>query len=92
MEQNVVDERPHRVRTRFELAAARLAESWIAGGRMDVSQADMALATEFLVHSGWKVESLGAGRYRMVNRFGRAEELSREAAFMVALRRLAGRE
>jgi len=28
----------------------------------------------------------------MVNRFGRAEELSREGAFMVALRRLAGRE
>ena len=92
MEQNILDERPHRVRTRFELVAARLAEGWIEGGKMNVSPADMALATEFLVQAGWQVESLGAGRYKMVNRFGRVEELSREGAFMVALRRLAGRE
>ena len=92
MEQNILDDRPQRVRTRFELAAARLSESWIAGGKVDLTIADMGLVTEFLVHAGWTVENLGALRYRLVNRFGTAEEFSREGAFMVALRRLAGRE
>lgn len=92
MEENILDKQPHRVKTRFELAAARLAERFVSDGRVAVSLGEMELAREFLEFHGCKIESIGAGQYRMVNRFGRSEELSREGAFLAAFRRLAGRE
>lgn len=92
MEQNVLDDQPTRVKTRFELAAARMAERFVSDGRVAISLGELDLAREFLEHHGCKFESLGAGKYRLVNRFGRAEEVSREGAFLAAFRRLAGRE
>lgn len=91
MEQDVLEHRPRLVRTRFELAARRLVECWLAGGRMRVSASDMQLATEFLEAAGWKVENV-EGAYVRVARHGRAQELTREAAVMIALRRLASED
>jgi hypothetical protein len=88
LEQNVLDERPLPVKTRFELAAARMMEEWAAAGSVQVSAADMRLAREFLEHAGWRVED-GPGLNVRMTRHGRVQELTREAAFMIALRRLA---
>ena len=92
MEQNVLDDQPTRVKTRFELAAARMAERFLSDGRIAVSLGELEIAREFLEHHGCTVESVGAGQYRLVNRFGRVEEITREGAFLAAFRRLAGRE
>ena len=92
MEQNVLDDQPTRVKTRFELAAARMAERFVTDGRIAVSLGELEIAREFLEHHGCTVESVGAGQYRLVNRFGRVEEITREGAFLAAFRRLAGRE
>ena len=92
MEHDILDKQPTRVKTRFELAAARLAERYVSNGRIAVSPGEMELAREFLEHHGCRIEPLGAGQYRLVNRYGQTEQLSREGAFLAAFRRLAGRE
>ena len=86
--QDVLEQRPKPVETRFEIAAARMIEEWVAAGSMQVSAADMRLATEFLEHAGWSVQHV-TGTGIVLSRHGRAQELTREAAFMIALRRLA---
>ena len=92
MEDNLLDQQPTRVKTRFELAAARLAERFVADGRIAISTGEMELAREFLEHHGCTVEAVGGGHYRFVNRFGAEQQLTREGAFLAAFRRLAGRE
>ena len=89
MEHDLTEKQPHKVRTRFELAIQRMMDSWVSAGRMQVSPADVRLAREFLEASGWKVEDVAGARFRVVNRDGHAEEMSREDAVMAALRRLA---
>jgi len=89
MEQDVLEKKPRTVQTRFELAAARMVESWIAAGRMRVSASDMRIAQEFLETAGWTIHSAPGARVRMVSRAGRAQEMTREAAVVIALRRLA---
>jgi len=79
------------VRTRFELAIRRMMDAWLNAGRIEVSLDDVKLAREFLEHTGWRVEEVGAARLRIVNREGRAEEVTREDAVIAALRRLATR-
>jgi len=91
VEQNVVDEPIRSVETQFELAAWRMVERWVTAGSIDVSAGDVRLAREFLEHAGFRVEDLEGLRVRLVNRDGRAEELTREAAVLLALRRLAAR-
>jgi hypothetical protein len=80
------------VSTRFELAAGRMVDAWLAAGRVDVSAADARLVREFLEESGWRVEEVTGGTVRVVQRDGRIEEMTREAAVMAALRQLAGRK
>jgi hypothetical protein len=92
MEQNVLEERPRAVQTRFELAAGRMVESWIAAGRVCVSAGDMRLAREFLETAGWTIHDAPGARVRLVSRAGRAQEMTREAAVLIALRRLAARD
>jgi len=91
LEQNVLDERARPVETRFELAAWRMVEGWLEAGRIRVSAGDVLLAREFLEHSGCRVEDVPGLRVRLVNGEGRAQEMTREAAVLIALRQLAAR-
>ena len=89
MEQNVVEKRPRKVASMFELAAPRMVEAWLAAGTMRVSAADMRMAQEFLEQAGLVVQGAIGARVRIVNRQGHSREISREDAVMMALRRLA---
>jgi len=91
MEHLVTEERARPVSTRFELAVGPMVERWLAAGRVQISAIDVRLAREFLEHSGWTVEELPGSLLR-VSRKGRGEEMTREAAVVEALRRLAARE
>jgi hypothetical protein len=88
VEDDLVAERPVHVTSRFELAAARIADAWLRAGRMTVSRDDFLIARQFLLRDGWKVEELAGVRVRLVRR-DIAEETTREGAVIVALRRLA---
>lgn len=89
MEQNLLEERARMVETRFELAIWRMVERWLEDGRVEVSAGDVSMAREFLEKTGWRVEDVPGLRVRVVNREGGAQEMTREAAVMIALRRLA---
>jgi hypothetical protein len=91
VEQNVVEERPKTVASRFELAASRMAEQWLSAGHMSVSAGDLRIAREFLEQTGITVEETPGVLIRLTHRDGRTQEMTREGAVMLALRRLAGR-
>jgi hypothetical protein len=91
VEQNILDERPRTVRTRFELAASRMVEAWLNDGRVHVSAGDLALAREFLEQQGCRVERSAGAYVTVVNRDGRSAEMTREDAVVLAVRRLAAR-
>ena len=92
MDYCVTEERPRTVSSRFELAVGRMIERWMAAGCVQISADDIQLAREYLEQTGWKVEDLPGARIRLVKSRGRSEEMEREAAVLVALRRLAERE
>jgi hypothetical protein len=87
----VLDERALPVTARFELAARRIVEEWVAAGQVKVSAGDMKIAGEFLEQAGFSVEHAIGTIVKLRSRNGAAHELTREAAFMLALRRLAER-
>jgi len=91
VEHDLTETIPHRVHTRFELAIRRMVDTWLDAGRMEVSAGDVKLAREFLEHSGWRVEDAADARLRVVNRDGRAQEMTRQEAVMAAFRGLASR-
>src|SRR5262245_61488871 len=86
---DVTSELPRPVGSRFELAARRLMESWLATGRLRVARDDFQLATDFLVRSGLKVQGLTGGDARIVSEQGRSSVVTREGAVVLALRRMA---
>ena len=88
----VTEERARPVETRFELAVARMVDGWLARGKVTLSESDLRLVREFLEHTGCRVEMMDGQRVRIVSDGGRAREMSREAAVVAALRRLAARE
>jgi hypothetical protein len=92
VEHVVTEERPRTVTSRFELAVGRMIERWMAAGRVSISSADVDLAREFLEQTGWKVEDLPGARLLVVKGRGHSEEMTREDAVVVAVRRLAERE
>ena len=92
MEQNVLDHPARPVETQFELAAWRMVERWLTAGRIHVSAGDVRLAREFLEHTGSRVEDIPGLLVRVVTGEGRAQDMTREAAVMIALRRLAARD
>ena len=91
MEENLTEQRIKPVSTLFEIAAARMVDSWLAAGRVEISRSDVDLAREFLDESGWRVAEVESG-LRVVRRDGRVQQMSREAAVMAALRKLATRD
>jgi hypothetical protein len=93
MERNVVDEeQPRAIATQFELFAARLMESWITAGSVQVSAGDLRMAAEFLRQVGWQVEETAGLMVRLRGSDGRTRELTREATMLFAVRTLAGQE
>jgi hypothetical protein len=78
---------PPEVRSRFELAAARMADAWLRAGRARLSAQDFRIVREFLERDGWTVEELPGVFVRLQCR-GHSGEMTREAALLVALRRL----
>ena len=91
MEHDVTEERAHQVRTRFELAVGRMMDAWLTAHRIEVSATDVKLACEFLEENGWTVQDAPGVRLRVVTHDGHEEEITREAAVLMALRRLASR-
>ena len=89
--QDVLKDAPQPVATRFEVAAVRMAEGWLDAGRMSVSATDLRIAREFLEGIGCKVRDLPGVLVRLVHRDGHAEDMTREAAVVLAYRRLAAR-
>jgi hypothetical protein len=89
VDRNVVEERPREIESLFELAASRLAESWLSTGRLECSISDLRLASEFLTLAGWTVEEVPGVLVRIAHRDGRTHEMTREETVLFALRRLA---
>jgi hypothetical protein len=79
------------VESRFELAAVRLAERWLANGRVTVSSDDMKIARDFLEQVGCNVRELPGVLIRFEDEHGHVEEVSRETALLLAFRRLVAR-
>ena len=92
MEDILTQLRIKNVSSGFELAVGRMVDGWLAAGRVDISPADVRLAREFLEAGGWRVEDVPGARFRIVRKDGRTQEMTREAAVMAALRKLAERE
>lgn len=82
---------PRTVESRFDLAAVRLAERWLASGRVTVSADDLKIAREFLEQVGCNVRELPGVLVRFEDEHGHVEEISREAALLLAFRRLVAR-
>jgi len=91
VEHDVTEERAHQVRTRFELAVGRMMDAWLTSHRIAFPATDVKLACELREGSGWKVQDAPAARLRVVTNDGHEEEITREAAVLMALRRLASR-
>lgn len=92
MEEILTEQTITAVSSRFQLAAGRMVDAWLAAGRVDISAADIRLVSEFLEAIGWRVEEVPGARVRVVKRDGRTQEMTREAAVMAALRKLAERK
>jgi hypothetical protein len=92
MEQDVVGDRPRQVASRFELAASRIADAWLSNGHIAVTADDFRLARDYLDRTGSSVEETPGVLVRIRDRNGRSQEMTREAAVILALRRLAGAE
>ena len=93
VERNLVDEdRPREIATQFELFAARLMETWIVAGQVQVSSGDLRMAADFLRQVGWTVEETAGLMVRIRARDGRTQEMTREAAMLFAVRCLAGQQ
>ena len=83
---------PRPVQSRFELAAVRIADAWLAAGHAKASADDLQMARDFLQQVGCNVRDLPGVLVRIEDEDGRVEEISREAAIVVAFRRLVARK
>ena len=82
---------PRPVESRFELAAVRIADAWLAAGRVKASADDLQIARDFLEQVGCNVRELPGVLVQLEDEHGRVEEMSREAAIIEAFRRLVAR-
>lgn len=86
---DALNDPPHAVESPFELAARRIAETWIATRRVEATLDHLRLATPFLRDCGFTVEILPGLRVRLVEPGGPAIVMSRETLVVTALRCLA---
>jgi len=80
---------PRAVESPFELAGRRLAERWLAVGRITADAGDLRMAVAFLGRFGVTVESGPGVDFRLLSAAGRTTLLTREALLVLALRHLA---
>jgi len=93
MERNLVDEdRPRNIASQFELFAAKLMETWLTAGTVQVSAGDMKMAAEFLRQVGFQVEEVAGLMVKLRSKDGRTREMTREDAMLFAVRCLTGQE
>jgi hypothetical protein len=86
---DVLNHPPRPVSMRFELAARRLAETWLLEGRVRATAEDLTLAAEFLARCGLTAEPLPGLEVRLTSEKGRETITTREGAIVTALRCLA---
>ena len=79
---------PPEVKSRFTLAAARMADAWLRAGHVRVPAHDFRIVRDFLERDGWTVEELPGLCVRLRCAGVLSAEITREAATLVALRRL----
>jgi hypothetical protein len=84
--QDVLLTPPRTLRTRFELAAARIADRWLTTRHISTSTADYRLAREFLEETGWVVEARPGLTVRILRGRTFSEEIPREEMVAIALR------
>jgi hypothetical protein len=93
MERNLVDEdRPRNIASQFELFVAKLMESWIVAGTVQVSAGDMKMAADFLRQVGFQVEEVAGLMVKLRSKDGRTREMTREDAMLFAVRCLTGQD
>lgn len=88
---DVLRNAPRPVQSRFELAAVRIADAWLAAGHAKASADDLQIARDFLAQVGCNVRELPGVLVQLEDEDGRVVEMSREAAIVVAFRRLVAR-
>jgi hypothetical protein len=88
----ILEDEPCRLESRFELAALRLVDAWLGSGMVRATAADVEVAREFLERLGFRLQALPGLVVRLVSPAGESADMPREAAVLVALRRLATRE
>jgi hypothetical protein len=79
---------PPEFKSRFALAAARMADAWLRAGHVRVSSEDFRIVRAFLEDDGWTVEELPGLWVRLRSGSAHSAEMTRERAALVALRRL----
>jgi hypothetical protein len=88
---DVLNDPPRAAESRFELAARRRVDEWLAAGRIAATRDDLRIAADFLGRFGLVLEPLPGGDVRLRSPQGRSATMSRAAALVEALRCLAGR-
>jgi hypothetical protein len=81
---------PRVVASPFELAARRLAETWLDLGRITVTDDDVRLAADFLKRFGITLDAARGDSVRLTSTRGGVSTVSREEALVTAFRCLAG--
>ena len=84
--QDVLDNPPRKFQTRFELAAARIADAWLDSRRISTTTADYRMAREFLEEFGWVVEPRPGLTVRILHEHAFSKEMPREEMVAIALR------
>jgi len=83
---------PRPVSALFELAARRIATTWIETSEVTASADDVRLAGEFLRAYGVTIKPILGGDVRLVSESGEDTVMSRAEAVLTALRSLVARE
>jgi hypothetical protein len=91
VDEDVTSNPPRAIHARFELIATRIADAWITSGELKISVSDLRLAQEFLEQTGYQVQEV-PGLLVRLTRDGQSEEMTREKAVLLAMRRLAAQK
>jgi len=84
--QDVLENPPRKLQSRFELAAARIADAWLDSGHISTTTADYRMACEFLEQSGWVVEPRPGLTVRILRGHTFSEQIPREEMVAIAIR------
>ena len=89
---DVLSDPPRAVRSRFELAALRLADHWLRTGHLEVAADDLLALREYFAGEGLTLEPQPGLVEKLGGDGGEPIEMTREDALLLAFRRLASAE